>query len=290
MLLSMTGFGECRQERDGIRCGVEVRTVNNRFLKTQVRLPDSHGSLEQPVERLIKDRVRRGSVQVFIRLEREASAPNYRIQTGVLRAYLQQMQELAPGSNAELIGHLLQLPGVVETADHCFDPQQDWPLVGATVEGALANLEEMRRTEGAAMEAELRKSCDGLRELVDAVQKRAPETVRGFHDRLCERVAGLLKDFGVTVQASDLVKEVAVFAERADIAEEIARLRSHLDQFDAFLREPESTGRKLEFLIQEMHRESNTIGSKANDTEISRLGVEMKSLVERVREVIQNVE
>jgi uncharacterized protein (TIGR00255 family) len=155
---------------------------------------------------------------------------------------------------------------------------------------ALANLAKMRAEEGVALAADLAHNGRQIMEQLDAITKRAPEVVQSYQTRLMQRVEQALSDLNVTVQPADLLREVSLFADRSDISEEIVRLRSHLQQYEAALMLPESSGRKLEFIAQEMGREVNTIGSKANDAEISKLVVEIKTALERIREQIQNVE
>src|SRR5262249_26914324 len=151
-------------------------------------------------------------------------------------------------------------------------------------------LNGMRTEEGRAMERDLRDNCALIGRELAAIEVRAPLVVEAYRNRLAERLNALLKEYKVTVTAADIVKEVGLFAERGDIAEEIVRLKSHLEQFAATLKEPESSGRKLDFLTQEMFRETNTIGSKGNDAEIARHVIEIKAAVERLREMVQNVE
>lgn len=289
MLLSMTGFGEGRSEAKGCGCSVEVRAVNNRYLKTTTKLPDSHAALDNEVEKLVRDRIRRGTVSVFVRLAGRSVASLCRLNRAAIEAYLVQLKGLAP-VDAPLLSAVLTLPGCVEEGGGTLDPQEDWPVIRVALEAALANLEKMRRDEGLAMKEELAQGCAATLRLVEQVERLAPAAVHAYRDRLRERIGALLADYGITIGAGELIKEVAIFAERADVAEEVARLKSHLLQFRETLESRESAGRKLEFLSQEMLRESNTIGSKANDVAIAQLVVELKSQVERIREIIQNVE
>ena len=158
------------------------------------------------------------------------------------------------------------------------------------LEQAIGRLQSMRQEEGRAMAQELLQHRDHIARELEQVRARVPLVAAGYRDRLLERVRGLLTELDVKIDRSDLIKEVAIFAERSDIAEEVVRLASHLDQFVDIVNEPESAGRKLEFLTQEMFRETNTIGSKASDVDISRHVVEIKSALEKIRELVQNVE
>ncbi len=221
-------------------------------------------------------------------------ADDYRINTYVLENYRRQLQQYTgrqEWSDPEDLQMLLALPGAVEehfSASH--DPRDDWPAIEPVVRDALAATAKMRAEEGVALAADLAHNGRQILEMLDAVTKRSPEVTQAYQSRLTTRVQQALSELNVTVQPADLLREVSLFADRSDISEEVVRLRSHLQQYEAALLLPESSGRKLEFIAQEMGREVNTIGSKANDAEISRLVVEMKTALERIREQIQNVE
>jgi uncharacterized protein (TIGR00255 family) len=237
--------------------------------------------------------VRRGTIQVQLQVRRQAKAEDFQLNTIALRAYLQQLrslQDLALSADVP-VGHLLALPGVViEPEMAAANPGSDWPVVERVLEEALAKLQVMRQEEGRSMGEELLRLCSHIGQELERVQARAPRVVVEYRDKLHDRVQNLLNELTVAIDRSELIKEVSVFAERSDIAEEVVRLSSHLAQFRDIVNEPESPGRKLDFLTQEMFREANTIGSKANDVEIARRVVEIKSAIEKIRELIQNVE
>ncbi|MEM7314913.1 MAG: DUF1732 domain-containing protein, partial [Planctomycetota bacterium] len=192
---------------------------------------------------------------------------------------------------SSVLGSLLQLPGVVdEPTASGEDLERDWPVIEPTLKAAVESLQQMRQAEGKAMEEDLLSNCQLIKSHLEKIEARTPEVVKNYETRLTDRLNKLLEKFDVEVEPNEVVREVGVFAERADISEETVRLRSHLDQFAKIVAEPESAGRKLEFLIQEFFRETNTIGSKANDSEIAVHVVEIKTLIERMREMIQNVE
>jgi uncharacterized protein (TIGR00255 family) len=215
-----------------------------------------------------------------------------------LRGYLDQIRQLAGemklGSDllAELSSQAVMLPGVAPepgTALHQAD--EVWPVLEKVVEDAVARLQVMRQEEGRRMADELLILRDRIATELEAVRVRVPEVTRGYRDRLLERVRAVIAEQPVMLQAEDVIREVALFADRTDISEEVVRLASHLDQFrDVVLHEEDGPGRKMEFLVQEMGRETNTIGSKAGDVQISRHVVEIKATLEKVRELIQNVE
>lgn len=290
----MTGFGEAHCQQDGLAVAVEVRTINSRFFKLSVRTNEGYGGLEPQIEAIVRNSIRRGTVQVNARIDRCHSPDDFKINVGVLQRYrmqlevLQQQWKLPQGVPLEA---LLPLPGVVdETCGGATDIEADWPAIEKTVQAALDNLARMRTNEGQAMAADLKANCEAVAVGLKQIEQRAPLVVEGYRARLEERLKKILAEFQVELNAGDLIREVSLIADRGDISEEIVRLRSHLEQFDAIMALPESSGRKLEFLTQEMVREANTIGSKANDVEIARHVIEIKAAVERIREMIQNVE
>ena len=283
----MTGFGEARIQDDRWSVGVEVRTVNNRHLKLNAKISDPYGALEPDFERLVRETIRRGTVQLSIRVDRPKRAEDYRLNKLAIQSYRVQLSDFGA---VDMAG-LLALPGVVEERKQAVeDPHEDWPALAAVVTEALSKLQKARADEGRAMAEELIGLGKAAATQLEKIAARGPEVVASYQKRLTERVQSLLEGKGATVEPKDLVREVAIFAERADIAEEVVRLRAHFAQFVEVIHEPESSGRKLEFVVQEMGRETNTIGSKANDVEISRGVVEIKGILEKVRELIQNVE
>ncbi len=291
MLLSMTGFGECRVTVGAVDCLATVRSVNNRYLKVFSKLPEPLSNLESEVEKLVKGRLRRGSVTVTVQAELRDRPSGIRINQSALRALLSQAAELGvERPEGSLLGPLLALPGMIEEAPSMPDLARYWPPIREAIEGALTRLDQMRRDEGLAMQRELEQTCQAMLELVNRVDRRTGEAVAEFRDRLQDRVATLVADMGVSVSSADLIREVAMLVERSDVAEETARLRSHLGQLRELLTADESSGRMLDFLMQEMNREANTVGSKANDATVAQLAMELKAQIERVREMVQNVE
>ena len=290
----MTGHGEAHRHADGVSVGVEVRTVNNRYLKFSFRATEGYQSLEPQVESLVRQHVRRGTIQVSLLIDREPTAEDYRLNEVVLKGYLVQLEHLvgkAARDTAVPIASLLALPGVVREPTAGLELiESQWPLIESVLAEALTNLDKMRADEGRSMAADLAANARAIAAELAVVERRAPQVVDAYRSRLSDRLNKLLGELGVQIQPADIVREVGIFAERSDIAEEIVRLRSHLEQFDTVMATDESSGRKLEFLTQEMFRETNTIGSKANDAEIARHVIEMKSAIERMREMIQNVE
>ncbi len=294
MLLSMTGFGEAHCQQDALAVVVEIRAVNSRFFKMSVRSADGYTFLEPQIEAIVRKRIRRGAIQVNLRVDRFKSPDDFRINTDVLDHYRRQLESLHwqwDVSGAVPLEALLSLPGVAdEQLGGPLDAAADWPLIGRTLEGAMENLARMRAEEGRAMADDLKANCQAVATVLDAIERRSPLVVDAYRARLDQRLKKTLAELEVVLDPADLIKEVCLFAERGDISEEIVRLKSHLEQFDTIMGGPESSGRKLEFLAQEMFREANTIGSKANDVEIARHVIEIKTAIERIREMIQNIE
>ena len=294
MLTSMTGYGEARGQALGVSALVEIRTINSRHFKLSFRATEGYASLEPDVETVVRQSIRRGTVHVNLRVDRRASPEDYRINDSVLENYRWQLEAFTGRNNwTDLVGleTLLLLPGSIEEKNRTsLDPHSDWPAIEPVLREALAAVAKMRDEEGAALLADLAQNGHAIEKQLAHVAERAPEVSATYQTRLSQRVNKSLAELNVTVDPSDLLREVALFADRCDVSEEVVRLHSHLQQFADALQLPESAGRKLEFITQEMGREINTIGSKANDAEMSRHVVEIKSVLERIREQIQNVE
>jgi len=290
----MTGFGTASGQRDGITCTVEVRTVNNRFFKALVKLPDKLAPLEPLIDAVMRESILRGSVTLTVSVRDDLSTGSVTINQAVLDTYVKQIEDLRTritgDKHVELAG-LLNLPGVVEagedTAEYVATHQA---LVLGLVKDALAKLAEMRKKEGAALWADLSKHLDIIRAALVQISQLAPNVVKNYHEKLRARVLQMVSDARLSLSDQDLLKEVALFADRADISEEITRLGGHLDQFTNVCQKETGAGRKLDFIAQEMLREANTIASKANDATIARLTVDIKSCIDRIKEQSANVE
>ncbi len=284
----MTGHGQAENKTESIFVSAEVRSINNRYLKVNVRTNETYAGLEPRIEEIVRDKLRRGTIHVSLRIRRTLGADNFQLNLELLKSY--QSQIGAIGEEAKLES-LLLLPGVVsETQSEDVKLDKDWETIEAAVTKAIENLDSMRSQEGAAMAVDLGDNCDQLIQRVESISKLAPKVVQAYQQRLTEKISSIFEAHQVQPQSIDLIKEVGVYADRCDISEELVRLRSHLEQFKKIMSDKESQGRKLEFLTQEIFRETNTIGSKANDVEIAQDVVEMKTAVERIREMIQNVE
>jgi uncharacterized protein (TIGR00255 family) len=292
MIESMTGFGEADALEDGVQFHVEIRSVNNRYFKASIKLPEHLQRFEHAVDKLLRTRVSRGSVSYSLRT-RDNNAPSpYEINTAALAGILSQLKLATGGHSSTTIdlAGLLELPGICEPI-RLDEPVLNarWKVVHQATDAALDQLIRMRRSEGAALRGDLDRQCAEIRRGIGEIARRAPQVVQDYHARLAARVAQLLNSGTAELDRDALAREVAIFADRCDVNEELARLESHLDQFARLCDAPEETGRKLDFVAQEMLREANTIGSKANDALIARSVVEIKSAVDRIKEQVQNI-
>lgn len=290
----MTGFGDARYQDERLSASVELRAVNNRYLKVTTKCSEAYAALEGEIERIVRETISRGTVNVAIRVDRLWSAEEFVLNNVALKSYWSQLQAAARELGAPLpseMGHLLAAPGVVsEESRRTVDLQADGEIIKRLLSEALQKLQGFRIDEGRSMARELEANARTIADRLQEVVALAPQVVSEYRTKLLERIRQHLADSGVKVAEPDLIREVALFADRSDINEEITRLKSHLEQFQVFLREPSSTGRKLDFLSQEMNREVNTIGSKANNVAIAHCVVEMKAAIEKMREIMQNVE
>ncbi len=288
----MTGFGAASGEGAGFAVQVEVRSVNHRYLQVKIRLPNELAAIESRIEALVKKRLQRGSVSVVVSAERPGRE-DLAIDVGAAERYLLQAREMARrlGIGGDLdLRTLLELPGVVAGDATGARSERQVAVLVRAVEEALGGLVEMREREGRALERELRRHTGALSKLVARIEKRMPKVVRAAQEALRSRIDALLEG-RTSVAPSDLAREVALIADRSDVSEEVARLASHVDQIEGRMAGTEAgVGRELDFLVQELLRELNTIGSKCGDAQVAHWVVEAKTTVERLREQVQNVE
>jgi len=292
-MMSMTGQGHATGLLGTTSIEVDVRSVNNRFLKVSSKVSDRLSSLEGSIESLVREFVGRGTIQINVRMTGKPQTDEYRLNSVAIEAYARQAIGIAEnlGLSPDIsIGHLLQLPGVVDDGA-VEEEDSDLQSLGKEVlQQALIELNRMREQEGQAMGVELDQSLSELRKRAATVFERAPMVIDEYRNRLHAKIEKALLGLGVALEPSDILREVQVFADRCDIREELVRLDSHFNQFDKACHEKTSQGRKLDFLVQELNREINTIGSKANDAAISEQVVNMKTTLEQIRELIQNIE
>lgn len=287
---SMTGFGCGEAEIDGHKLTCELRALNHRFLDVRVRMPESLQSHAFYVEQLARERLSRGRFDVGVRLDDSAGAARFSVARArsVYQSLLSLRDELAPGSDVP-IAALASLPALlVDTAGA--DNQGVQQALAQAFTAAVARLDEMREREGQALSKDLAARLEALRDLSDRARQQSQGAAERQLLRLRERVARLLADTTLKPDPGRLETELALMADRSDVTEELVRLASHFEQFATVLADREPVGRRLEFLLQEMSREANTIGSKSQDVRLSHLVVDIKSQLEKIREQVQNVE
>lgn len=289
---SMTGYGRGMSEAGGIRLVAEIRSVNHRFLEWAIRLPSGWASLEDRVKKTVASVVRRGRIDVTVLLEgKEVAEKKLTVNWEAARSLADaagRLQEQLGVEGTFSLSDLLHHPEVIQVEETKLDPEEwEAPLIQA-VEEATHALLEMRQREGAALAEDLSNRIKLLRGYVKGMAQRSPHVVAEYRSRLEEKIRDVLD--GTDPDPDRLLTEAAVFADKSDIQEELTRMSSHLDQFSSALTRQEPVGRRLDFLIQEMNREINTIGSKANDARIAELVVDCKSELEKMREQVQNIE
>lgn len=299
MIVSMTGFGDGTVERDGTHYSVELRSLNNRFFKAVIKLPDMVSGLEPELESMLRQKLGRGSITYILKMRTDSAEAAYHINTGALQSYIEQLKRVrglsAEGGSGELtridIGSLLALPGVCqEPRDETDEIARHGDTVRTLTAQAIERLWAMRQREGQALFEDLMRHSKLIASELSHIAARAPSVIADYHRKLSQRVNQLLGKGELQVNQAELLKEVALFAERADISEEIQRLTHHLHAFEEACRSGEHAGRKLDFITQEMLREANTIASKANDAAIAVHIVEIKGAIDRLKEQVQNVE
>jgi uncharacterized protein (TIGR00255 family) len=292
MIYSMTGQGRAKLAVDGMEVEAEVRSVNNRFLKVTFKLTEPLSPFELTMENLVREHLKRGSVHVFVRYAGTGQSQTAAINTDLLQHYLSQTTQVVKKTGHLLtleLGSVLNLPGVLVPGNMADDGALS-DLTLKTLAAALLDLNRMRQTEGNAMGRQLGELVRSVRELRSQIETRAPEVIAEYRKRLESRVRTALNDLGHSADELDILREVLQFSDRCDVREELVRLSSHLDRFEEALDGAESQGRRLDFLIQEIFRETNTIGAKANDATIAHYVVSIKTSVEQMRELVQNVE
>jgi len=288
----MTGHGQATMHHKDFAIDVEIRTVNNRYLKVVAKISDVASALEPQLDSIVREFLKRGSVTVSVRVQQVGQSNASRINQKTLEDYLTQSKLVADNLGIQFqydLGQLLLLPGVLES-ERQQDDDQLLDVVRSAVQTALTDLQRMRSREGEAMRLQFVELLSQIDSNKSMIEQRAPAVVVEYRTKLENRIRSGLAHLGHEVSDVDLLREVLAFADRCDVSEEITRLASHLTQFQAALDNPESQGRRLDFLIQELFRETNTIGSKANDSQVSKLVVSIKTAIEQMRELVQNVE
>ena len=292
MIKSMTGYGRGEWQEDGKKLEVEIKSVNHRYCDILLRLPRKLNSLETQARNFLRQRISRGRVEVFVQAEESALAgQRLELDLDLAKDYYRALTTLQENLGIPGQVQLETLAGfrdIFARKEVEADLEKEWEFLQAALEGALAGLEVMRRDEGLKLKEDFLARLSAIEKWTQEIEEKAPLALRASRDRLAQRVQELIG--GLQIDEARLAQEVAFLADRSDITEELVRIRSHLAQFRDLLNRPEPAGRKLDFLLQEINREANTIGSKANDAAIAHVVVEVKSELEKVREQIQNVE
>ncbi|MGA2172636.1 MAG: YicC/YloC family endoribonuclease [Sedimentisphaerales bacterium] len=290
----MTGYGSAEARLGGVTYAVEISTVNNRYFKPTLRLPESFGFLEGDVEKQLRQELSRGTVNYVLRQKGAPAEALFEINERALATLLKRLGKISPtaGLERELdLGGLLSLPGILSPA------VPSGAMAGrirrkvlAVTRQAIKELKTMRAAEGAALAKDLLQHCRAIRADLERIRLRSAAGPQQHAEKLRKRVDELLTAAKLKLNDETVAREVAIFADRADISEEVARLDSHLVQFEKGLKGSQQAGRKLDFICQEMLREANTIGSKASDSDIVHMVVDIKCRIDRIKEQVQNVE
>lgn len=292
MIKSMTGFGRSQKEIDGYVITVELKSVNHRYFEFSSRIPRQYGFLDEKLKSFINSKVSRGKVECYVSIEAlDTDTADVVVNHTLANAYVKALKEIADtyelkeDFGAATISRYQDVL-VVRKADE--DEDKLWGYVKDVTDDAIAKFVSMRETEGEKMKQDIFSRGQFILECVSFIEERSPQTVKEYNDKLIERVHELIGD--TTLDEARIIQEVAIYADKVAVAEETVRLRSHIEQLNSFINSSEPVGRKMDFLVQEINRETNTIGSKANDVDIARKVVDIKAEVEKIREQIQNIE
>ena len=290
----MTGYGDAEGQLNGVTYTVEIKTVNSRYLKANIKLPETVAFLEEAIEKLLRKNLSRGTVNYVLRLKNAPANALFDIDEPALKTLMETLNRIATSANIQCpidIGTLLNLPGIVEPAspDEEIAEKIKKTVLDISLE-AIEKLKQMRAAEGTALEADLKQNCSAIKQDLERIRDRSEIVLRRYAERLQKRVNELLAEAKLKLDEDTLAREVAIFAERSDISEEIARLDSHLQQLLDGCEASGQAGRRLDFISQELLREANTIASKATDSEITSCVVDIKCRIDRIKEQIQNVE
>lgn len=292
MIRSMTGFGRCELSDDYHKITVELKSVNHRYFDVSIRMPKKLNSFEAAIRTLLKDYIQRGKVDVYISCEDLSQQDvQVRYNRAIAAEYLGYLREMAEEFGLEndiRVSTLSRYPEVFSMEEAGTDEEELWKLLEQTLRSALDQFVLTREAEGEKLKADLAGKLHHMLENVDRVEERAPQLLKEYREKLETKVADLLAD--TQIEESRLSAEIVLYADKICTDEETVRLRAHIQSMLDALESPEGIGRKLDFIAQEMNRESNTILSKANDLETSNLAIDLKTEIEKVREQIQNIE
>lgn len=289
---SMTGYGRAKEVRDGKTITVELRAVNHRYLDCTVKAPRQYGFLDDAVKKAAAARIARGKVEIFVGVEvEEGGDVAVTVNHQLAKRYLDALHDLSEAYGLRddvTVMSLAKLPDVLGSERIEQDAEAMTREVLAVFQQACDGFDQMREREGEKLAEDVRNRCAAIERMVGEVETRSPERVKEYREKLLARMQEVLAD--TSIDETRILTEAAIYADKTAVDEETVRLRSHLHQMDGMLKETQPIGRKLDFLVQEMNREANTIGSKANDVTLARIVVDIKSEIEKIREQIQNIE
>lgn len=294
MIRSMTGYGRSQAVVDTMNITVELKSVNHRYFEFNSRVPRNYGFLDEKLKSYIGSRVSRGKVECYVSVENlEDDEIEILVNHSLAQSYLGALKELAERNELNLrddlaMSSLARYNDIFTVHKQEADEEKIWNAVKTVAEKAVDKFIEMRETEGNKLKNDVLSRADLILQKVSVIEERSPQTVKEYNDKLLARINEFLSD--VQVDEQRLLTECAIFADKVAVAEETVRLRSHIDQLRQFLDSNEAVGRKTDFLVQEMNREANTIGSKAQDVTIARCVIDIKAEIEKIREQIQNIE
>ncbi len=292
MIRSMTGYGRGQEVLDGLSVTVEIKSVNHRFFEYSCRLPRVYGFIDDKLKNYLQQRISRGKVDVFVQIDAlESNGSEVLVNEGLAENYLTVLRDMAQkyGLREDVsVTTLSRYPDVLTVRQVAVDEDTVWNAVRKVTDIALEQFVAMREREGARLREDVLSRGQTILDRVAVIEERSPQTVREHMQKVEMRMRELLD--GAAVDEARLLTEAAIYADKIAVAEETVRLRSHIDQLDTLLSGDEAVGRKLDFLVQEINRETNTIGSKCSDLELTRIVVDIKAEIEKIREQIQNIE
>lgn len=292
MIKSMTGYGKSEQTIDSLNVTVEIKSVNHRYFEFSARVPREYGFLEEKLKKYCNSLITRGKVECYVSVEDlEEREMEVNVNETLAAGYVKALKELSErfGLKDDISAVTLsRYPDVITLHKASEDEERIWNAVKTVAETAVSKFIEMRETEGSKLRGDILSRADYIIECVEFVEGRSPETVREYNEKLKQRMKELLGDAAVDEQR--LLNEAAIYADKIAVDEETVRLRSHISQLREFMNSSEAIGRKLDFLVQEINREANTIGSKAQDVDIAKKVIAIKAEVEKIREQVQNIE
>lgn len=292
MIKSMTGYGKSEQTIDSLNVTVEIKSVNHRYFEFSARVPREYGFLEEKLKKHCNSLITRGKVECYVSVEDlEEREMEVNVNETLAAGYVKALKELSErfGLKDDISAVTLsRYPDVITLHKASEDEERIWNAVKTVAETAVSKFIEMRETEGSKLRGDILSRADYIIECVEFIEGRSPETVREYNEKLKQRMKELLGDAAVDEQR--LLNEAAIYADKIAVDEETVRLRSHISQLREFMNSSEAIGRKLDFLVQEINREANTIGSKAQDVDIAKKVIAIKAEVEKIREQVQNIE